>query len=434
MKLLFLTTFDRSIDTEHVFTLNVLKALCRKFDAEGHELAIATIFSDAQSCNSFITEASYNGKHYYQLHLFSSLSERGMVIEIAELFRYIQPSVIHSNMKEIVDVAAAKLCQIPIVQTIHIGGFLCPRGDIHGFLKHDDTICDASVGRHCFQCCSKDFPLPPLSRFLYWLVPDSVKEWAYYRFYQRQIFYLSQFLIRSHDIVLRKNAIDVYRYATIVAANHRLKDLLALNGLTDNVILLPHGVEPRPRLPIPSVDGKIKFYYLGRMQYAKGLHVLLQALEGIDNSLYELHVIGDTAPGRKAAKYKERIHRLAQGKPVIFHGELPNADIESVIKDMHVMVLPTICMEVYGLSIAESHSIGRPVIATRCGGSEMQVVDGVNGWLVAPNDVKVLHEKMLDVINHKEQIAAMGANCCLSHPIEDYINRLVEIYAHIEAK
>lgn len=434
MKLLFITAFDRPIDTEHVFTLNVLKGLCHKFDAEGHELAIATIFADAQSGESYMTESSYNGKPHYQLHLSPALSDDAMVAELAGLFRYIQPSVIHSNMKEIVDVTAAKLCQIPIVLTVHIGGFLCPRGDIHGFLKHDDSICDTSVGQHCFKCCSMDFPLPPLSRILYWLIPDRFKEWAYNKFKGRHIFYISQFLLRSHDIVQRKRAIDTYKYATIIAANHRLKELLTLNGLTDNVILLPHGVEPRPRLPIPSVDDKVKLYYLGRMQYAKGLHVLLQAIDGIDNSLYELHVIGDTASGRKAAKYKERIQHLAQGKPVVFHGELPNADIESVIKDMHVMVLPTICMEVYGLTIAESHSIGRPVIATRCGGSEMQVVDGVNGWLVAPNDVKALHEKIVEVINHREQIAPMGANCRLSHPIGDYVNRLDDIYAHIGAK
>lgn len=431
MKLLFLTTLGRPIDTEHIFTLNVLKGLCCKLDSTGDELAIATIFTDSLSGTAYIVESRYYGKVHYQLHLSPSLSEEVMIAEIAKLFRYINPTIIHSNMTEVVDVAAAKLCRIPIVLTIHIGGFLCPRGNIHGFLKYDNSICDTKISKACFKCCAADLPLPALSRFLYWLIPNRLKEWAFHKLKGRQIFYLTQFLIGSHEIQLRLRALDIYRYATIIAANHRLKDLLALNGLTDNVILLPHGVEPRPQLPIPSVDDKVKLYYLGRMQYAKGLHVLLQALEGIDNSLYELHVIGDTAPGRKAAKYKERIQRLAQGKPVVFHGELPNADLESVIKDMHVMVHPTICMEVYGLTIAESHSIGRPVIATRCGGSEMQVVDGVNGWLVAPNDVKALHEKIIEVINHKEQIAGMGANCRLSHPIGEYVNRLTEIYTKL---
>ena len=188
MRVLFLTAFDRSIDTEHVFTLNVLKSLCHKLDSEGHELVIATIFTDATSCDSFITESSYNGNPHYLFHLSRSLSEDAMVAEIAGLFRQINPSIIHSNMKEIVDVAAAKLCRIPIVLTIHIGGFLCPRGDIHGLLKYDDSICDTSVGDHCFRCCSKDFPLPLLSRILYWAIPDRVKEWAYYKFKAKQIF------------------------------------------------------------------------------------------------------------------------------------------------------------------------------------------------------------------------------------------------------
>lgn len=430
MKLLFLTTLNSAIDKEHVFTRNVWKGLCQKFDKEGDgdELVGASVFLDAHSSEPFITESTYDGKHYYHLHLSASLSEEGMVEALAKLFRYIEPTIIHSNMVEAIDVVAAKLCNIPIVLTIHIGRFMCPRSGGNGLLKHNDTICDTAVGKHCFKCCSQDFPLPWFSHLLYRLTPTSLKEWAYHKLKGKQIFYLTQFLVRSHDVVQRQKAVEIYKYATVIAANHRLKDILALNGLTDNVILLPHGVHPRPKLPLPEVRDKVKFYFLGRIQYGKGLHNLLQAFDGIDNSLYELHVIGDAESRRSLQAYKARVVGMAKGKNVIFHGEVPNSDLESIIKDMHVMIHPGNVMEVYGLTIAESLSIGRPVLATRCGGSEMQVQDGINGWLVAPNNVAALHRKIVDIIQHKEQIATLSNNCTLPHPLPEYIDQLMLLY------
>ena len=431
MKLLFLTTYNVTIEREHFFTINVWNELCKQFDSIADEIALATIVVDTQYTESTIIEEKCNGKKYYKFCYSPSLPDEKKVEEIAHFFRYIAPDVIHSNMVEVIDVKAAKECNIPIVLTIHIGGFICPRNGGNGFLKYDDSICDITVGNHCFRCCAQDFPLPPIARFLYWAIPSRLREWAYYKFRNKQIFYLTQFLVESHAILLRQKAVEIYQYATIIAANQHLKDILALNGLKDNVVLLPHGVKLRSRLPLPEVKDVVKFYYLGRIQYAKGLHNLIQAFEGIDKSLYELHIVGDAANSRNSIRYDNNLKRLSEGKNIIFHGRLPNEEIESVIKDMHVMIHPAIFVEVYGLTIAESLSIGRPVLATRCGGSEMQIQDGVNGWLVAPNDVTALREKIVDIINQKEQISTISANCILPHPLTSYSESLQVVYNNL---
>lgn len=434
MKLLFLTTYNVTIQREHFFTINVWEGLCKQFFQENDEIALATIIIDNQCTESTMIEGECNGKKYYKLHYSPSLSDEEKVEEIARFFKYISPNVIHSNMVEVIDVEAAKRCNIPIVLTIHIGGFICPRNGGNGFLKYDDSICNITVGNHCFRCCALDFPLPPLARFLYWIIPSRLRDWAYYKFRNKQIFYLTQFLVKSHELMQRQKAIETYKYATIIAANQRLKDILALNGLTDNVVLLPHGVRPRPRLPFPEVKDVVKFYYLGRIQYAKALHNMLQAFDGIDQSLYELHIIGDAESSGPSRRYDQRIKKMAVGKNVIFHGRLPNAEIESVIKDMHVMVHPTICMEVYGISIAESLSLGRPVLATRCGGAEMQIQNGVNGWLVEPNDIDALRERIIAIINQREQISTISANCILPHPLTSYSESLQVAYNNLFQK
>ena len=434
MKLLFLTTYNVPIEKEHFFTIDVWNGLCESFDRSTDEIALATIVVNSHYAETSISEEGCNGKKYYKLHLSTFLSDEEKVGEIACFFRYIAPDVIHSNMIEVIDVEAARKCNIPIVLTIHIGGFICPRSGGNGFLKYDDNICGCKIGNHCFRCCSQDFPLSFFARILYRLMPNRLCEWLYCRLRGKQIFYLTLFLTKVYEINLRKKAIEVYKYATIIAANQRLKGLLALNGLKDNVVLLPHGVKPRPRLPLPDVKDVVKFYYLGRIQYAKGLHNLMQAFEGIDKSLYELHIIGDAESSGPSRRYDLKTQKMSIGRNIIYHGRLPNDKIESVIKDMHVMVHPAIFLEVYGISIAESLSIGRPILATRCGGAEMQIRDGVNGWLVEPNDVAGLRAKIIDIINHKERIPIMSANSTLPHPLASYSESLQVIYSNLSQK
>lgn len=430
MILLFLTTYNITLKREHFFTIDVWNGLCKQFERSTGEIALATIIEGPQYTKSFIKEEAYIGCNYYKLYYSSFLSEEQKVDEIVRFYKYIAPDVIHSNMIEVIDVEAAKKCNIPIVLTIHIGGFICPRGGGNGFLKYDDSICQDKVGKHCFRCCAQDFPLSFLARCLYSCTSDRFREWAYHKLRNKQIFYLTQFLIKSHEIILRQKAIETYKYATIIVANQRLKDILALSGLTDNVVSIPHGVKPRPQLPFPEVKDVVKFYYCGRIQYSKGLHNLLMSFDGIDKSLYELHIIGDAESSGPSRRYDQRIRKMAIGKNVIFHGRLPNESIESVIKDMHVMIHPAIFLEVYGISIAESLSIGRPVLATRCGGAEMQVCEGVNGWLVEPNDVKALHNKLLDIIRNKGLIDRMSENCCLPHSLDKYMEGLIDVYHH----
>lgn len=431
MKLLFLTTYNVTIQREHIFTFNVWSGLCKQFASINDEISLATIVVDAQYTESTITEEECNGKRYYKLHYSPSLSEEKKVEEIVRFFKYIAPDIIHSNMIEAIDVAAAKVCGLPIVLTIHIGGFICPRGGVHGLMKYDDSICDTTIGLHCLKCCSKDLPLPKFSYFLYRILPDRTLDWAYRKLEGKSIFYITQFLTSFNEVLRRKKYTEIFKYATIIAANQRLKELLAVNGLTDNVVLLPHGVLPRPQLAYPEVNGKVKFFYVGRIQYAKGLHNMLRAFDGIDCSLYELHIIGDSSTSSRGRRYKAKLVNLAKNKNVVFHGEIPNIKLESVIKDMHVMVHPAIFLEVYGLTIAESLSISRPVLASCCGGAEMQIQDGVNGWLVEPNNVVALHNKIKEILNHKEQLCKMSNNCKLPHSLQRYVERLFFLYKGI---
>ena len=69
-----------------------------------------------------------------------------------------------------------------------------------------------------------------------------------------------------------------------------------------------------------------------------------------------------------------------------------------LISQFDIMIHPTISLEVFGLNIAEALALGKPVIATQCGGAEMQIRDAVNGFLVPPNDIEALKKAIMKIV------------------------------------
>ena len=71
----------------------------------------------------------------------------------------------------------------------------------------------------------------------------------------------------------------------MIAPCRRLAEAMTANGLPKGkVIILPHGIPlPKavPHFP-PVTEGGVRFFYVGRISYVKGLHTLLEAFHRLD--------------------------------------------------------------------------------------------------------------------------------------------------------
>ena len=99
--------------------------------------------------------------------------------------------------------------------------------------------------------------------------------------------------------------------------------------------------------------------------------------------------------------------------------------MHDVTEAFHCLVHPAIYLEVFGLNIAESLQAGRYVIATRCGGAEMQIHNENEGLLVEPNDVKALTLAMEQFVSQPKSSTSNVIN------IHQHIENLIDLYKTI---
>ncbi|MEX2145410.1 MAG: glycosyltransferase [Candidatus Rokuibacteriota bacterium] len=139
--------------------------------------------------------------------------------------------------------------------------------------------------------------------------------------------------------------------------------------------------------------------YVGRLAPIKGLHTLLDAiarLRAAGRPLQMLIVGGDTderLDGHEA-DLRRRLDTLGLGDSVRFVGAQPQDRLRAYYVAADATVLPSY-YESFGMVALEAMACGRPVIASRVGGLQTTVRDGVTGVLVPEHDAAALAE-MID--------------------------------------
>ncbi len=426
MKVLYLTTSLVSIEHDHFFTQNVLNGLIDK----GLEItALSLLHGPAGRVE--IEKTKHRAIDYYRILIDPKIPDQQTTQILREQFARIKPDVIHLNGYHISEIDAALELNIPIVITVHEGGVICSGG--RGFLNWKDEICNAPVSQeNCYKCCIRNFPAWRLWYILFSCIPLNIRmKLGSIARNRKFVPILSPAFMYSALIAEKTAFVDKLKsICAIIVASTRLKEAFERNGIENNLALIPHGIPNLKRYALPPIEDKIKFFYLGRVEYSKGIHVMIDAFKGIDCQKYELHIIGDQ-PGtssRRIRRYNKYVLKKGKGQNIFWHGRVAPEKIEELISQFHVMIHPAIYLEVFGTSISESLSVGRPVLATRCGGAEMQIKDGYNGWLVNPNSSIELSAKVREIIEDPEIIMKYSNNCCIPK-FDEYLSKLIGLYS-----
>jgi trehalose synthase len=86
-----------------------------------------------------------------------------------------------------------------------------------------------------------------------------------------------------------------------------------------------------------------------------------------------------------------------------------NAAIVNALQRRAAVVVQKSLAEGFGLTVAEAMWKSRPVVATRVGGIQDQIVDGESGFLVAPQDLERFGDRIAGLLGDEAAAARMGA-------------------------
>jgi glycosyltransferase involved in cell wall biosynthesis len=155
-----------------------------------------------------------------------------------------------------------------------------------------------------------------------------------------------------------------------------------------------------------GVAGSV-FIYVGRLWWGKGINYLLDAFDIVQKQSRDevgLLLVGD-GPEEDALKQLCTERGL---RNVIFTGFHQKQDLPRFYAAADVFVFPTLG-DPYGLVVDEAMASSLPIISTSAAGEiKDRVEDGVNGYVVAPEDSHALAEKMLHLVVNKQQRDRMG--------------------------
>ena len=220
--------------------------------------------------------------------------------------------------------------------------------------------------------------------------------------------------------------------------------------------IIPLGVDldlfrPIPRdkaiaaigMDIPSQHHLVLF--VGRLDPLKGLETLFEALCQLRRSEPRLArklclaVVGGDADrdGVRLSDDLECLDKLKQDMDVtdlvVFLGSRAQDKLPYYYSAADVCVVPS-HYESFGLVALEAMACGTPVIASRVGGLQLTVEDGVTGLLVPAGDADALAEKLKLILlgaDLREQLATNARRRAQAYTWQSVADQMIDLYEEL---
>ena len=173
--------------------------------------------------------------------------------------------------------------------------------------------------------------------------------------------------------------------------------------------------------------------FLGRLGKRKGTYDLLNAIKNIEEDLpkdVKFYLCGD---GDIEGINKE-IDKLNISKCIAHVGWIDSNEKKEIYNTIAINVLPSY-NEGLPMSILETMAYGIPSITTNIASIPEVVVDGDNGFLIDPGNIKALSERLKKLLNDKMLCEKMGEQAyeliTKNFGLSVHISRLKQMYAKV---
>lgn len=388
-----------------VLTLSLAKALQRR----GHDVVVLHRVGDPAQQNYAVVEGTYDGLRVLKLanHLqFANIRETYAHPRIEERFREVlareRPDVVHFEHMIHLSATLPSICRelgIGSVVTLNDFWFRCPKVQL---IRPNRTLCEGKPPILGCAACVADKPAwvglaRALSRPMRGTLVTLAKR------------YLA--LVKKAPKWFRKHASDVacialrpkttiehlLRADFVIAPSPFLKQKMVEAGVPkERLILSDYGMETGWLETVVKTlaPGKLRFGFIGSLVWYKGLDVLAQAFQRIEDPRAELHIYGDTQGLPEFVETRARIEQLVTRGGLKFFGRYDPKALGRVLGALDVLVVPSIWFENSPLAIHEAFQAKLPVLVSDLGGMRDLVRDGAGGLRFRAGDADDLARTM----------------------------------------
>ncbi len=285
----------------------------------------------------------------------------------------VKPDIIHlhNHYKYSTSILKAFDNSIPVVQTVHDYGLICPTS--WGVTKDKLQVCSCveGVGIKCMRHC--------------------IKPWHF----------LSCYLRNKKRIELTKEKISF-----LIAPSKKLKEYLEAFGFR-NVVYLPHFLDLNFWKATRDDREEGLILYVGAVTPNKGIEYLIEGMPKIQKEVEKarLKIVGS---GTEREKLEKRAKEL--NIRVEFTGKLNSKQVLEEYSKAKVLVMPSVWMEQFGMVGIEAMASGLPVVGSNIGGIPDWLIDGKTGYLTTPKDSNDIAEKTIKLLKNKDLWAEFSKN------------------------
>jgi glycosyltransferase involved in cell wall biosynthesis len=397
----------------------------------------------APSSNNENHSYYYNGLHVRRYRLAPASDEmlrelygRGDPVAAAEFGRVLDqecPDVVHLHAftrgVSLLTVRAAKERGIPVFFTYHTPTVSCQRGTL---MMWGREICDGILNvRRCTACSLEGRGMPR---------PVAISVSALSAMVGRGVEALdlrggAWTALRMPGLIrLRHEAFRslMQEVDGVVALTEWVLTILLRNGVArEKITLSRHGlshITSTVKPPIEVDKEPLRVAFLGRAHKDKGVGTLIRALRTARDLAVELHLYGLTQTTADQKYWTTLRREAANDSRIAFLPPIPNADVVSVLRDYHLLAVPSRWLETGPLVVLEALAAGTPVIGSNLGGVAEWVRHENNGLLVSPEDHVAWADAFRRCASDRSLLSKLRQGVEMPRSMADVAHEMAQLY------
>lgn len=409
----------------------------------GHEVSVLIPHFEFYNPGKFTSSYIFDGIIVYQYMeledprnraLMSGQRNEASLLKFREVLEAVKPDVIHfheftrSIGLSVHHIKIAKSTCSKVIFTMHLSGYTC---NTNNLIKGKE-LCNGKIEAFTCSVCS----LKTFFGFPGVLAKPVVGAGIMLRSLgltgKLMPGKLTTLLSMPASIVrIKQELLTVAKYTDkLVTLSEWYKQILIDNGVpADKIAVVPQALSivgtpiDKTSLIIPVKPLRIAF--VGRIQHQKGVHLLVEALKAFMPEQVVLDIYGKE---EDSDYYRQCRTDSKELKNVNWKGAIARDQVLSMLKNYHLLCLPSAFSEMSPLVVQEAFAAGIPVLASKVYGNAEQIKHGWNGLLFDFNSADSLQRQIANVVAHPEQLEQLKNNITPPRTFDWVSNAYLELY------